>query len=194
MLPLLITALLFGSTARGTFTATVTTDKADYTPGQIVHIAGTGWLPGETVELLLHEDPQTHDDIILYAEADANGDISNSEYTVCLHDLGVTFYLTATGLSSGMTANHTFTDGPPGIDLNQVRNGGADSPNDPGEWVNGAANATQSHYAEGMSIPYRAVMINMPPATEVTLTLEYDVQHSERMERSEAATTPSCKP
>src|SRR4029079_5414969 len=36
---------------------TVTTDLADYHPGQTVTIIGTGWQPGETVALSLFEMP-----------------------------------------------------------------------------------------------------------------------------------------
>src|SRR3990172_9712714 len=94
--------------------ATVTTDKPDYSPGETVIITGTGWQTGETVELLLQEEPMTHDDLIFTAVADENGDIYNDEYVVQVHDLGVTYTLTATGQSSGLTAQTTFTDACPG--------------------------------------------------------------------------------
>ena len=68
----------------------------------------------------------------------------------------------------------------PAANLDQVRNGAANSINDPGEWVNGNLGEQTSHYAESMSVPYRAVLTNMPATTEVTLTLEYDVKHSDR--------------
>ncbi len=161
-------------------TATVSTDKADYTVGETVTITGTGWEPGETVELVLQEEPIIHEDIVYLEVADADGNFTNTEYSPELHDLGASYTLTATGLSSGMVAVTTFTDAPPAANLDQVRNGSADSPVDPGAWVNGNLGSQQSHYAEGMSAPYRVVMTDMPPATVVTLTLEYDVKHSGR--------------
>ena len=91
--------------------ATVRTDKADYVPGDTVMIAGTGWQPGETVSLELHEVPQTHADLILTAIADDNGEIFNSEFQPEAHDAGVRFYLTARGAVS--QAQATFTDAPP---------------------------------------------------------------------------------
>jgi hypothetical protein len=91
-------------------TATVTTDNTDYAPGQTVTITGTGWHPGETVELRLHRDNDTGD-TLLSAVADADGNIVNSDYVCQDSDLGVTFLLTATGLTSGYTAQTTFTDG-----------------------------------------------------------------------------------
>jgi hypothetical protein len=100
------TAVLFDASA-----ATVTTDQTDYAPGQTVTITGTGWLPGETVSLNIHRDTNDPPDTVLTAVADANGDITNSEYVVQQYDFGVTFLLTATGQNSGYTAQTTFTDG-----------------------------------------------------------------------------------
>ncbi|MDQ5857382.1 MAG: immunoglobulin domain-containing protein, partial [Acidobacteriota bacterium] len=99
-------AVLFSSSS-----ATVTTDKTDYAPGETVTITGTGWLPGETVTLNIHRDTNNPPDTVLSAVADLTGNITNSEYVVQEYDLGVTFLLTATGQTSGFTAQTTFTDG-----------------------------------------------------------------------------------
>src|SRR6266516_2391539 len=104
--------------------ATVATDKADYAPGENVVITGSGWEPGETVVLILHEDPQLDPDLQLTAFADENGDFTNTDFSVDVFDIGVTFTLSATGGSSGLTAETTFTDAP-----NTCRNGVLD----PGE-------------------------------------------------------------
>ncbi len=45
-------------------TATVQTDKQDYYAGETVVITGSGWQPGETVKLVISEDPKRHDDWI----------------------------------------------------------------------------------------------------------------------------------
>ena len=57
---------------------------------------------------------------------------------------------------------------PASADLSQVRNGGVgcdqtvpNSCNDPADWVNGNAGASNAHYQEGQSIPYRMVMQNL---------------------------------
>ncbi len=96
--------------------ATVTTDQVDYYPGETVHITGTGWEPGETVELTIERDrvPIGGDPeiIVLSAVADENGNIANSEYLVQQEDLGASFVLTAVGQTSGRTAQTTFTDSP----------------------------------------------------------------------------------
>src|SRR5919198_1447046 len=101
--------------------ATVATDQPDYAPGQTVVITGSGWEPGETVVLVLHEDPQVDPDLQLTAVADANGDFTNGDFIVDVFDIGVTFTVTATGTSSGLTAQTTFTDAP-----NLCRNGALD--------------------------------------------------------------------
>src|SRR5438552_366298 len=92
--------------------ATVATDKADYHPGENVVITGSGWEPGETVVLILHEEPQLDPDLQLTAFADENGDFTNTDFSVDIFDIGVTFTLTATGGSSGLSAEMTFTDAP----------------------------------------------------------------------------------
>ena len=98
------------------FAATVATDRADYAPGEIVVITGSGWLPGETVTVLLHEepiiDPAVDPDTWLEPSpvADSEGNLYD-EFVVQPNDVGVTFTLTATGLSSGQIAQATFTDG-----------------------------------------------------------------------------------
>jgi hypothetical protein len=90
---------------------TVTTDKLDYQPGDTVTISGSGWWAGETVELLLEEDPATHDPHVFASVADSAGDFENRDFVVQEEHLGVTFTLTATGLTSGLTAGGVFTDG-----------------------------------------------------------------------------------
>src|SRR6266404_115199 len=92
--------------------ATVSTDKEDYQPGDTVSVTGAGWEPGETVTLLFHEDldPPIHPDKSLTTVADPAGHISNRQYEIEETDLGVRFTLTATGQTSGKTAQATFTD------------------------------------------------------------------------------------
>ncbi|HMB69831.1 MAG TPA: hypothetical protein VKU85_10985, partial [bacterium] len=67
----------------------------------------------------------------------------------------------------------------PSVNLDQVRNGSAASPVDPGQWQNGNLNATQAHYVEGWSTSYRAIMTDLPVGQQITLTLAYDIKHSD---------------
>lgn len=91
--------------------ATIETNKDDYQPGEIVHVVGRGWAPNETVNLHMTEEPDTHADVDTNVVADANGAFSVHYYDVTEHDIGVTFSLTATGLTSGSSATAIFTDG-----------------------------------------------------------------------------------
>ena len=90
---------------------TLKTDQADYAPGSIVTITGSGWHAGETVTLSLVESPLIDTHPSLTAVADGNGNISNSQFSPDVHDINVRFYLTAVGSQSGLQAQNTFTDG-----------------------------------------------------------------------------------
>ncbi len=90
--------------------ATIETNKDDYSPGEVVHVAGRGWAPGETVNLHMTEEPNTHADVDTNVVADGQGAFSIHYYDVQTHDIGVTFTLTVTGGTSGSVAIATFTD------------------------------------------------------------------------------------
>ncbi|MDH5400660.1 MAG: SprB repeat-containing protein, partial [Cyclobacteriaceae bacterium] len=72
----------------------------------------------------------------------------------------------------------SFSQTQPAADLDQARNGAADSPISPVNWVNGNAGEQNSHYIEGYSIPYRSVMTLLPLYTDITIEIEYDIKHS----------------
>jgi sugar lactone lactonase YvrE len=90
----------------------VTTDHANYSPGQTVLITGEGWLAGEVVSLTITDDPPRRPPTFLNAFVDAEGSFSNSELLIREDDLGVHFTLEATGQTSGSTAQTTFADSP----------------------------------------------------------------------------------
>src|SRR2546422_7979209 len=90
--------------------ASLKTDKADYSPGDPVTFTGSGWKPGEGVSLLLHEDTTIHADRTLTATADESGNIFNNEFSPEPHDVGVTFYVLASGQASRLVAQARFTD------------------------------------------------------------------------------------
>jgi hypothetical protein len=91
--------------------ASIETNQDDYSPGEIVHLVGRGWAAGETVNLHMTEQPDTHADVDTNVVADASGGFSIHFYDVQPHDLGVTFTLSATGLLSNSRAVAVFTDG-----------------------------------------------------------------------------------
>ncbi len=70
---------------------------------------------------------------------------------------------------------------PPAANLDQLRNGAADSPIDPANWVNGNIGKQTGHYVESYSIAYRARLTNLPfDGTVITLTIGYDIKHSDK--------------
>ena len=91
---------------------TIFTDKDDYYPGEWVVITGSGWAADDSVLInLTHIEPNipnhTHDPWYLYP--DVNGEIYD-EWFVFDEELGTTFWLTATGTTTGLFAEATFTD------------------------------------------------------------------------------------
>lgn len=91
--------------------ATLTANKRDYSPGEIVTLNGRGWIPGETVQITMAVNPKTHDNVTLKSLVDDQGRFTNSDYLVQVSDLNVRFFVTSVGLTSGRTAGLlTFTD------------------------------------------------------------------------------------
>ena len=90
--------------------ATMTTDKDDYVPGDLVYVSGSGWQPGEEIALSLREVPSEHEPRTFTLTADGSGSLLNAVlFAVEDHHLGVRFFLTARGAAS--QAHITFTDG-----------------------------------------------------------------------------------
>ncbi len=84
----------------------------DYAPGEIAHITGRGFQPGEVVRVKIHEDPHTPQERGFDATADADGNFSG-DYLVMEYDLDMKFIVGARGLTSGATAQTTMTDSNP---------------------------------------------------------------------------------
>lgn len=63
-------------------------------------------------------------------------------------------------------------------DLRHVRNGGLNNPVSPGEWVNGSLNATQAHYLEHYSVPYRVLITGLSTGAgnPHSLVIEWDIK------------------
>ena len=104
--------ILSSATMVSSSAATVTTDKFDYAPGETVTITGQAWQPNETVWMLLHEEPETHDDVITSSVADNQGNFTNSDFAPATADAGRSFTLTAIGQTSGFTTQTAFKDAP----------------------------------------------------------------------------------
>jgi MBG domain-containing protein/galactose oxidase-like protein/Kelch motif protein len=105
-------AVLSSSAVLASSSASITTDKMDYAPGEIAKISGHGFQPGEVVRVRIHEDPHTPQERGFDVTADAEGNFSG-EYLVMDYDLNMKFLVGARGLASGATAQTTFTDANP---------------------------------------------------------------------------------
>jgi hypothetical protein len=90
--------------------ASITTDKNDYAPGQIVTITGSGFQPNERVNIYFHEFPEEYPDIFLSATANQQGNFVIAEFAPQQIDIGRIFTLTAIGQSSGVVAQTAFKD------------------------------------------------------------------------------------
>ena len=77
--------------------ATIASDLTEYSPGDTVTLTGGGWTPQETVTIVLHRQPLVHPDTVLTSVADASGTITNTSFAPALDDIGVTFFVTASG-------------------------------------------------------------------------------------------------
>ena len=89
----------------------ITTDKDDYVPGDTVWFTGSGWTPGDSVDIVLTDDP-TLDSHSWTVGIGEDGGFRDSTYVVDVNDLGVTFTLVATSRGNPeQTLTVTFTDG-----------------------------------------------------------------------------------
>jgi len=106
---IMIVILFFVTEAFGQ--PTLASDREDYFPGDTLRLSGSGWQPGETVTFQFLELPEVcttpH---VRTTVADADGNIFYDEFYFNENHRGVLFIVTATGESSGLNAETSFTD------------------------------------------------------------------------------------
>jgi alpha-D-ribose 1-methylphosphonate 5-triphosphate synthase subunit PhnH len=107
-------AFLSSSASVASSSAAISTDKMDYAPGETATISGRGFQAGEVVRVKIHEDPHTPQERGFDVTADADGNFSG-QYLVMDYDLDMKFIVGARGLTSGRTAQTTFTDANPQV-------------------------------------------------------------------------------
>ena len=147
------------------------TDKPDYHPEETVTIFGSNFPTNAQITISVTRPDSTVN--IWTATSDPAGN-----FTTTYQLDGITGNYTVTATDGTNTANTTFTDAQPAANLDQVRNGAFDSPISPANWVNGNVGSQTGHYVEGYSIPYRAVMTDLPATSTITITIEYEIKHS----------------
>jgi hypothetical protein len=103
-------ALVSDPSANTAPSPTITSDKADYRPGELVTLTGGNWQPGESVNIKVNDTYGASWARNVDVTANANGEITDS---FNLPNWFVSDYdVTATGAQSG-TATTTFTDSNP---------------------------------------------------------------------------------
>ncbi|MGR8980777.1 MAG: kelch repeat-containing protein [Gammaproteobacteria bacterium] len=94
--------------------ATITTNWTDYAPGTDVVVYTKGWIPGETIDVMLHVDNAgvVRDLGPITWTTDANGELNGWKIysPVAPDDVDAIFTLTAVGQTSGFVAQTAFTD------------------------------------------------------------------------------------
>ncbi len=119
----------------------ISTDKDDYQPGDVVHLTGYGWQPGDVLDIVLTDDPLTHDPHTWTVNVDEQGMFHDSTYVVDQGDLNVTFTLVATSRSTGRSLTVVFTDNIPPGSITVTLNGGASVSVSPGATISLAVTA-----------------------------------------------------
>ena len=99
---------------RALLSVTVMTDQMDYPPGSTAQISGSGWQPGDNIQLQVthtdgNQDVSPADDPWTVVAAD-DGTISSSWYVDPDSSTGDSLELTATDLTTGDVATQLFTD------------------------------------------------------------------------------------
>ena len=101
-------AALAQDTSTSTAAPTIQSDKADYAPGELVTLTGSGWQPGESVNVFVNDEEGQTWSRNIDVTADESGNITDQ---FSLPDWFVaTYKVTATGELSGV-ATTSFTDG-----------------------------------------------------------------------------------
>ena len=173
-LPLLVLAsmLAHAPAAQAAGGPTISSDKPDYFAGEVVTLTGAGWLPGETVVVVVSDegggtwswasDQQVPDD----SDAIVAGGDGSFTVSLTLPSWYVPLYtVRATGSSSGV-AETTFTDAPQ-INYNNFE--GEIAPQGSNNWTNGNI----SGYQEGDTVRFRLDLDSDPGTLSGDLLIGY---------------------
>lgn len=115
ILPALVASLVLAGSAgvRAQIHPSVSTDRADYSPGTHVTISGKGFQPGERVRLMILQsdllENRRPEHQPWQVRADQTGGF-RATWPVTAHEAGATLWLAAKGMASRRTAQTIFTD------------------------------------------------------------------------------------
>jgi hypothetical protein len=153
---------------------TIASDRADYAPGSKVTLSGSNWDPtGSPVHIAVNDDAgQTWSHSADITPA-ADGSIQD---VFTLPDWFVANYsvrATQTTSSGTLSATTSFTDFD--SDFKQCANDDSPVPSGVCHWIGGDLNAGKSNYSEGMSIPQRVILKDIPTAADHLHTLTFHI-------------------
>ncbi len=155
---------------------TLYTEKTVYSFGDDVRINASGFRPFELVVLAVRRSDESALNTGAVAEwpviADEKGAFT-SIWAVAYP--GAQFTIEAVGSGSKASTEVVFIVATHTADLDQCRNGTLATPETcaGANWVNGDLNASQAHYVEGQSVPYRMLLGNLTLGIH-TITVEWD--------------------
>ncbi len=151
--------------------ASLTTDKTDYAPTDTALITGSNLTPNTTYNLTISSDDPPATSTTVQVTSNESGVFT---YAYQLDgNYRPNYKVVLTDLSGNVVATTTFTDGPLGKDFKQCAN--QDPTLDSCHWIGSALQNTNSEYSEGMSVPQRLLLTDIPAtAGNVhTLTLKH---------------------
>ena len=151
-------------------TASITTDKLDYAPTDVVVITGTGFAASKEYDLIISGTGDFQ--FGAKVKSDESGALF---YSYQLDGNYRPNYKVEILSGNTVVATTTFTDAI-GMDLSQCGNGAPGSPVicTGSAWQHGDLNENNSHYRENDSVPYRFELSGISTSESHSITIEWD--------------------
>jgi len=161
----------------------LTTDKADYQPGETVSIFGRFFRALENIVLKIFGGSMEEENYTETTSPVTTDEQGAFTYIYQIDNIFRPLYtVIANALSGEELARTTFMDPPQGsYNLDQASNGGVGNPPiSPVNWENGNLNSSKAHYQEGQSVAYRVLLTGLPTSVKSTIEIEWDIRQSSK--------------
>ena len=147
----------------------ISTDKDDYQPGDTVYFSGAGWPANDVLDIVLTDEPLTHDPHRWTVNVDESGTFRDSTYVVDQGDLNVTFTLVATSRATERSLTVVFTDNIPPGSVTVLLNNAASVTVVPGATISLAVTARVTSQGQNAPLSWQStgwVLLPSPANTE----------------------------